>query len=308
MHSETSFKTVALRVVLIVMLTSLPGTPDGCRTTPRVDLTGPHITDIPRNLSETMVYLRISETNINVLNMTVAVDYSTLCQLDVKDSPVSSLITPSPPQTVALNEFLLQSANFHPTPPDLGLVLSRQLVHLSFIHIGIMTIPENHFENYTRLRYLNLNTNPITNLSAGSLAGLRQLTSLILIRTRLNPVPPLYLWVPNLRGLHISYLRLTTLPGTLIENLLRLRALNAINNRISTIPSRGHFVNLQNMKSISLNENPLHCDARLGWLKVIFMTCVKSGIKIQLEQRREAMLQLHLCDQQFHCILRCDLY
>ena len=255
-----------------------------------------------------MVYLRISETNINVLNMTVAVDYSTLCQLDVKDSPVSSLITPSPPQTVALNEFLLQSANFHPTPPDLGLVLSRQLVHLSFIHIGIMTIPENHFENYTRLRYLNLNTNPITNLSAGSLAGLRQLTSLILIRTRLNPVPPLYLWVPNLRGLHISYLRLTTLPGTLIENLPRLRALNAINNRISTIPSRGHFVNLQNMKSISLNENPLHCDARLGWLKVIFMTCVKSGIKIQLEQRREAMLQLHLCDQQFHCILRCDLY
>ena len=259
MHSETSFKTVALLVVLIVMLTSLPGTPDGCRTTPRVDLTGPHITDIPRNFSGTMVYLRISETNINVLNMTVAVDYSTLCQLDVK---------------VALSKFLLQSANFHPTPPDLGLVLSRQLVHLSFIHIGIMTIPENHFENYTRLRYLNLNANPITNLSAGSLAGLRQLTSLILIRTRLNPVPPLYLWVPNLKGLHISYLRLTMLSGTLIENLPRLRALNAINNRLSTIPSRKHFVNLQNMISISLNENPLRCDARLGWLKVILMTYV----------------------------------
>ena len=35
---------------------------------------------------------------------------------------------------------------------------------------------------------------------------------------------------------------------------------------------------------------------------------VKSRMKMQLEQRRQAMLQLHLSDQQFHCLLRCDLY
>ena len=35
---------------------------------------------------------------------------------------------------------------------------------------------------------------------------------------------------------------------------------------------------------------------------------VKSGMKMQLEQRRQAMLQLHLSDQQFHCLLRCTLY
>ena len=29
---------------------------------------------------------------------------------------------------------------------------------------------------------------------------------------------------------------------------------------------------------------------------------------MQLEQRRKAMLQLYLSDQQFHCLLRCDLY
>ena len=35
---------------------------------------------------------------------------------------------------------------------------------------------------------------------------------------------------------------------------------------------------------------------------------VKSSMKMQLEQRRQAMLQLHLSDRQFHSILRCHLY
>ena len=33
--------------------------------------------------------------------------------------------------------------------------------------------------------------------------------------------------------------------------------------------------------------------------------CVKSRMKMQLEQRRQAMLQLHRNDQQFDCLLRC---
>ena len=35
---------------------------------------------------------------------------------------------------------------------------------------------------------------------------------------------------------------------------------------------------------------------------------VKSRMKMQLEQRRQAMLQLHLNDQQFYCLLWCVLY
>ena len=35
---------------------------------------------------------------------------------------------------------------------------------------------------------------------------------------------------------------------------------------------------------------------------------VKSKMKMWLEQRRQAMLQLHLSDRQFYCLLRCDLY
>ena len=36
--------------------------------------------------------------------------------------------------------------------------------------------------------------------------------------------------------------------------------------------------------------------------------CVKSKMKMQLEQRPQATIQLHLRDQQFYWLLRCDLY
>ena len=35
---------------------------------------------------------------------------------------------------------------------------------------------------------------------------------------------------------------------------------------------------------------------------------VKLIMKMLLEQRRQAMLQLHLSYEQFYCLLRCDLY
>ena len=39
-----------------------------------------------------------------------------------------------------------------------------------------------------------------------------------------------------------------------------------------------------------------------------FRLGVKSRIKMWLEQRRQAMLRLHLSDHEFNCLLRCDLY
>ena len=35
---------------------------------------------------------------------------------------------------------------------------------------------------------------------------------------------------------------------------------------------------------------------------------VKSRMKMLLEQRRQAMLQLHMSDRQFYCLLGCILY
>ena len=46
---------------------------------------------------------------------------------------------------------------------------------------------------------------------------------------------------------------------------------------------------------------------QLSWLNSL-KPGVKLIMKMLLEQRRQAMLQLHLSYQQFYCLLRCDLY
>ena len=40
----------------------------------------------------------------------------------------------------------------------------------------------------------------------------------------------------------------------------------------------------------------------------LFQLGLKSKMKMYLEQRRQAMLQLHLSDKQFYCPPSCDLY
>ena len=43
-------------------------------------------------------------------------------------------------------------------------------------------------------------------------------------------------------------------------------------------------------------------------LSNLLQPCIKSRMKMWLEQRRQAILQLHLSDRQFNCQLRCLLY
>ena len=213
MQSGVPFHSMTLLTMLVVILISIRGVLGACFPTERVDLTGPDITDIYRSLSKTLDHLLITHTNINVLNLTVGIDYPAMCLLDVHKSPVSTLIIPIPPQTTALTNFRLVSSGNFPNPPDLGSVLSRQLEFLAFDDIGINTVPENYFQNYSKLISLNLNANPITHLNAGSLAGIGQLKFLYLDKTNVNPVPPLHLSLPNLRILYIAEVCISLLPA-----------------------------------------------------------------------------------------------
>ena len=196
-----------------------------------------------------------------------------MCQLDVRESPVTTLITPTPPQTTVLTYFRLVNSGTFLSPPDLGSVLSEQLEFLSFDNIGINTVPENYFQNYSNLISLVLKDNPITHLNAGSLAGIEHLKMLYLDRTNINPVPQLHLWLPNLSRLHIQSVGMAILPGSLIENLPQLKSLDLRSNQLSTVPAKKYFVNLQNMKDVFLEGNPLHCDSRLAWIKVNIKKC-----------------------------------
>ena len=57
----------------------------------------------------------------------------------------------------------------------------------------------------------------------------------------------------------------------------------------------------------SQNSNASCILFQLSWLHPL-KPGVKLRMKMQLEQRRQAMLQLHLSYQHFYCLLRCDLY
>ena len=63
--------------------------------------------------------------------------------------------------------------------------------------------------------------------------------------------------------------------------------------------------NIRHTKYKNLNVSSLVFQLSSPYL---FKPGVKSRMKMWLEQRRQAMLQLHLSDQQFYCQLRCDLY
>ena len=63
--------------------------------------------------------------------------------------------------------------------------------------------------------------------------------------------------------------------------------------------------NIRGTKSQNLNVSCLNLQLSLpNTLKPSF----KWRMEMYLEQRRQAMLQLHLSDPQFNCLLNCDLY
>ena len=63
--------------------------------------------------------------------------------------------------------------------------------------------------------------------------------------------------------------------------------------------------NIRRTESQNLNVSRLGLQLSL---RNILKPDVKPRMKMQLEQRRQAMLQLHLSDQQFNCLLKCFLY
>ena len=256
-----------LTVVLGLILILTSRSHGACSKAVRIKVTDNDLNDIPRDLRQEVTQLYISNTNISVLNLTRTVEYTAMCLLDVRSSPVSSVIAPIPPQTVALIVFRLLSGRF-PAPPDLGSVVSGHLKYLSFSGIGITIIPGNYFQNFSKLISLNIIANPITNINAGSLAGLQHLTALYLYHTNINTVPPLHLWLPNLKRLYLRHLGMNLLPEALIENLPYLRILDLRYSHLSTVPGKDHFVNLENMDAVYLAGNPLCCDSRLVWIKV----------------------------------------
>ena len=196
---------------LLLLMTSVSS---ACYFTVKVPLTGSGISDVPRNLSSDIRYLWIHHTNISILNLTAAGHYPMMCYLRVISSPVRTLITPDRPQTASMTAFWMETGQF-PTPPNLGNVLEEQLKYLTFKGIDIVTIPDNYFENYPSLNSLSLTNNPISDLNAGNMAGLRNLQNLYLVNTHVSSLGGLHQWLPILKGLFAADSYVETLPASI---------------------------------------------------------------------------------------------
>ena len=257
---------VILSFCLLTLLT--PSVHSGCIDTVLVTLAGKEVTVIPRDLRKDVSFLSIDRTSITTLNLTVASGiYPELCKIKIQSSPIKEIIAPIPPGSVALKDFRLYSGHF-PTPFDLGSVLAGQLEVLYLRNLTMTTIPSRYFQNYSKLVILNLAFNLITTLTDEHLLGLDRLQILYLQHNNLNPFPPVYQWLPNLKRLDITQIGITEIPIPLLENLPYLQMLTLKRNYIRMVPGQEYFINLEHMNSIALEGNPLHCDYQLCWVKV----------------------------------------
>ena len=80
---------------------------------------------------------------------------------------------------------------------------------------------------------------------------------------------------------------------------------NIMETKQSKIQQNNAYLQISHFRCTkSQNLNVSHLISSRPCLNLL-MPCVKSRMKMQLEQCRQAMLQLHLNDQQFYCLLRC---
>ena len=237
-----------------------------CKATVLEILNGHKYTSIPTNITASVTTLEIYNTRITTLNLQQLSVHTELCKIEVRKSPINAIIPPS--QKTKLTSLRIIDA-FFPVLPDLGDYLPGHLRYCTLPENVISTIPNNAFVPYVKLLSLSLHGNPIKFLNSSMMQGLTKLKYIYLGNTELNPLPEIHLWTPNVLLLGINTMELAEIKGSLIANLPKLQNLQANKNQLTSLPSREYFVNLESMFTINIERNPLECDYRLCWLKVI---------------------------------------
>ena len=209
-----------------------------CLQPVKVNLIGSNITDTHNNLNPNVTHLKISDTGIRTLNLTMAVIYPAICSIKVISSPITDIITPDTSQSTSLAIIsLIRSGTFH-TPPDLGTKLPGQLWSLVLYGLSIAHIPHNHFENYTKLASLTLVYDPIIGLNSARLVGLNRLRYLYIGFIHVKPLPAIHQCLIYLKRLHVPGTGIKVLPSRLLKYLPRLQYLDLKENQLFTVPRR----------------------------------------------------------------------
>lgn len=131
-----------------------------------------------------------------------------------------------------------------------------ELINLSDNKLQV--IPENLFNNMTRLKHLEFNYNKITRLS-GSL--FRNLPKLNIIKFEWNEISELddnvFQNVPNLETVYFFDNKLTKIPFKALQNVQSLKHLNLGFNKISSVGDQGLQYKWLNLTEIALDSNTI---------------------------------------------------
>ena len=116
-------------------------------------------------------------------------------------------------------------------------------------------------------------------------------------------------WKPSFMScIYLLYVRDRYVDLTIRFRLYLSKGEKGVDDDTNTLFFHGSYRQISiisRTKSPNLNVTPLFLQLPLP---DPFKPGVKSRMKLLLEQRRQVMLQLHLSDRQFYCLLRCDLY
>ena len=150
------------------------------------------------------------------------------------------------------------------------------LADLGVLHLEGNRIAElagDEFHGLSNLTALHLDRNRLKSLPDGIFQGMENLELLTLTRNQIGTIPVnLFKGLKNLRNLFLDWNRITALAeGTLAFSVVpKLRQMSISNNHLTTL-QRNVFIpegstEHQDGVTLSLDGNPMHCDAKMCWL------------------------------------------
>ena len=129
-------------------------------------------------------------------------------------------------------------------------------------------LPSRLLENLKNLGFFLINGRGIEGfVSYDALAGLTNLQSLTFqapVETEKLP-PCLFNGLKNLTKLRLMSTKLNVVPPNWFDGLFNLEQISIADNRIQTLPS-GLFNELRSLTNVELHANPWNCSCELMWL------------------------------------------
>ncbi|XP_065332256.1 toll-like receptor Tollo [Cloeon dipterum] len=231
------------------------------RSVQTLDLSHNLLTNLPDHFLSSLKFLkelRLAWNLIDKIGDKSLAGLKSLQKLDLTGNKLTSLPHDLFSDAKSLSEIRLADNNLGVLGPgvfsglkDLSLLdLARNKLMLGQIGVG-----KDTFRGLERLRELDLTSNLLDKLEAGTFSDLRELQVLRLAGNQLESIPDnAFVSLGNLHALELTGNQLKVLPKTLLRKLRALHRLGASHNRITALDYET-FVNCSDLRELELASN-----------------------------------------------------